>query len=346
MALSTQAGDSSGNPPLRKKKPSGAESRKRKAAREAAMAQPGIKATREARTAKLSISQKQHKAEKATREAPEAQPGTSNSKAIRVKRNLSDGSTPRAAVKRSKTNIETGKSYSGVLTDIRMAIMPENYPESAISQEQAELIRNCILQELDKLNVGGSEPKFSEVRHRAGMLRAVCVDAGTCSWLAGLVRNLAPWDCAKLKLVREDDLPKPIKALVWIPGPQMVSDQILHRFKVQNQKLPMSSWRVVSTKADPKGQQMVVAMGESSWKATRSETKGQAEAQEGMGTIVAGPSNLSIPEPGRGDGTRSAVDSPRSIGTPHTITDLLESQMVDLLRTPPSEGSDSAGQKC
>ncbi|GJQ81731.1 hypothetical protein Trydic_g9170 [Trypoxylus dichotomus] len=60
MALSTQAGDSSGNPPLRKKKPSSAERRKRKAAKEAAMAQPGSKATREARTAKPGISQKQH----------------------------------------------------------------------------------------------------------------------------------------------------------------------------------------------------------------------------------------------------------------------------------------------
>ncbi|GJQ68736.1 hypothetical protein Trydic_g17268 [Trypoxylus dichotomus] len=142
----------------------------------------------------------------------------------------------------------------------------------------------------------------------------------------------------------------------------MESDQILHRLKVQNQKLPMSSWRVVSTKADPKGQQMVVAMNESSWKVLQDtyhgklhlqfsfrlfgrKTKEQAEAQERMDTIVAGPSNLSTPEPGRGDGTGSAVDSPRSIGTAHTITDLLESQMVDLLRTPPSEGSDSAGQE-
>ncbi|GJQ65600.1 hypothetical protein Trydic_g7697 [Trypoxylus dichotomus] len=216
----------------------------------------------------------------------------------------------------------------------------------------------------EKRHPGGPEPKFSEVRHRAGMLRAACVDAGT--WFAGVLRNCAPWDGAKLKLVRGDDLPKAIKALVWIPGPQMESDQILHRLKVQNQKLPMSSWRVVGTKADPKGQQMVVAMDESSWKVLQDtyhgklhlqfssvsfrllgrKPKEQAEAQERMDTIVAGPSNLSTPEPGRGDGTGSAVYSPRSIGTAHTITDLLESQMVDLLPTPPSEGDDSAGQEC
>ncbi|GJQ65259.1 hypothetical protein Trydic_g7386 [Trypoxylus dichotomus] len=65
-----------------------------------------------------------------------------------------------------------------------------------------------------------------------------------------------------------------------------------------------------------------------------------------MDTIVAGLSNLSTPEPGRGDGTGSAVDSPRLIGTAHTITDLLESQMVDLLHTPPSEGSDSRPDYC
>ncbi|GJQ65069.1 hypothetical protein Trydic_g7219 [Trypoxylus dichotomus] len=130
-------GDTSENPPLRKKKPSGAEKRKCKAAR--------VKAIREAGEAKRGISQRQHKAvrktsmaqpgttqkhKKAIREAPKAQPATSYSKATAVKRNLSDGSTPSAPVRRPRTNTET-------LTDIRMAIVPENYAESSISQEQA-----------------------------------------------------------------------------------------------------------------------------------------------------------------------------------------------------------------
>ncbi|GJQ72335.1 hypothetical protein Trydic_g3422 [Trypoxylus dichotomus] len=98
-------------------------------------------------------------------------------------------------------------------------------------------------------------------------------------WLPGVVRNCAPLDGAKLKLVREDDLPKPIKALVWIPLPQTESDQILHRLKVQNQKLPVNSWRVVSTKADPKGQQMVVAMDDSSWKVPQDTYHGRLHLQ-------------------------------------------------------------------
>ncbi|GJQ69574.1 hypothetical protein Trydic_g6670 [Trypoxylus dichotomus] len=114
----------------------------------------------------------------------------------------------------------------------------------------------------------------------------------------------------------------------------MESDQILHRLKVQNQKLPMSSWRVVSSKADPKVEQMVVAMDESSWKVLQDtyhgrltlqfssvslrllgrKPKEQAEAQERMDTTVAGPSSLSTPEPDGGDGTGSAIDPPRSKG--------------------------------
>ncbi|GJQ81887.1 hypothetical protein Trydic_g9911 [Trypoxylus dichotomus] len=64
MALSTQTGDSSQNPPLRKKKPSGAERRKRKAAEEAAMAQVGSS----------------HNQEKAIREAGEAKPAKNSIK--------------------------------------------------------------------------------------------------------------------------------------------------------------------------------------------------------------------------------------------------------------------------
>ncbi|GJQ73757.1 hypothetical protein Trydic_g14089 [Trypoxylus dichotomus] len=88
----------------------------------------------------------------------------------------------------------------------------------------------------------------------------------------------------------------------------------------------MSSWRVVGTKADPKGQQIVIVMDESSWKVLHDtyhgrlhlqfssvsfrllgrKTKEQAEAQEQMDTIVAGQSNLSTPAPGGGDGNGSA----------------------------------------
>ncbi|GJQ70271.1 hypothetical protein Trydic_g22711 [Trypoxylus dichotomus] len=142
------------------------------------------------------------------------------------------------------------------------------------------------------------------------MLRAASVVAGTCSWLVGVVQNYAPWDGAKLKMVRENELSKPIRALDTYHG----------RLHLQ---FSFVSFKLLGQKA-----------------------KEQAEVQEWMDTTIAGPSNLSTSQPVGGDGTVSAVDSPSSIGTAHTITHLLESQMVDLLRTPPSEANDSIEQEC
>ncbi|GJQ84729.1 hypothetical protein Trydic_g21134 [Trypoxylus dichotomus] len=102
------------------------------------------RATRETRNAKPCISQKQHKA---VRKLSKAQPETIHSKATGEKRNLSESSTTKP-VKPTETSKD------------------ENYPESSIYPEQAKLVRNCILHELDKLNVGGSEPRSNEVRNR------------------------------------------------------------------------------------------------------------------------------------------------------------------------------------
>lgn len=53
---------------------------------------------------------------------------------------------------------------------------------------------------------------------------------------------------------------------VWIPEPPREPEKILHRLKVQNEKLPMSSWRMVNTKVNLKEQQVVVTMDENMWK--------------------------------------------------------------------------------
>lgn len=186
------------------------------------------------------------------------------------------------------------------------------------------------------------------------------MDASTCSWLAGVVQNCTPWEGAKLKLVKETDLTKTVRALAWIPGPAAQPDKILRRLKVQNRKIPLGSWRVVNTKADPKGQQVVFAMDESSWKVLKETlgsklyfqwstlnfrllgrgAKGEVETEQ-MDTAEAGPSTS---EQGGGDETGQAVGSPQSTGTASTITDSLELSLVDLLRVPSSEEDTAAGQ--
>lgn len=148
--------------------------------------------------------------------------------------------------------------------EIRMAIVPEDYPNSTITKEQADIIRTCLLEELDNVGEEGPQLQFNEVRHVGNIMRAVCVDMQTCLWLADAVHNCTPWEGAKLKLVKEPLIYKSVKAVIWIPGPATEPKKILHRLKVQNQALPMSSWRIVNAKRNVKGQVVVISMDMSS----------------------------------------------------------------------------------
>ena len=117
---------------------------------------------------------------------------------------------------------------------------------------------------MDKLG-SGIHPKFSECRHREGTLRITCADQATKDWLGGLTSQEEPWEGAKLRFVEAKNLPKPVRTMVWVPGPVLEPEKIISRIAVQNEGICTESWRVVDRKEDSKGQQLVVLMDQTSW---------------------------------------------------------------------------------
>lgn len=217
-----------------------------------------------------------------TRSIPKeaGQPGTSGTSAASAstsggkvergsKRNRSDSSTPKQKTKKSK-GAEPTLSYKEACTGAKMVILPEGYPDTCLTEEQAEIIKCYLLKKIDELEEEGSapRPKFADVRHKGGLLTVTCVDSATREWLDKTAKQCPPnelWEGAKLDLLEAKDVPKPVRTLAWIPGPKMEPKTILHRIAVQNAGVTTKSWKVVDTKPDPKGQQVVITMDERSW---------------------------------------------------------------------------------
>lgn len=189
-----------------------------------------------------------------------------------VKRDRSEGSTPEGPKKcqqpkkRGRVSNDPGTSYAAALKDTKIAILPHGYPETSLSESQGELIKNALINALDEIAEGQQPPRFSGVYFRGGFLLASCADQATKEWLERMVEKCVPWEGAKLSVCDAKDIPKPIRALVWIPGPIQEPEKTLRRLRVQNPGLQTSTWTVVDRKPDPKGQQLILMVDEASWR--------------------------------------------------------------------------------
>lgn len=213
----------------------------------------------------------------------EAKPGTSTGGTSTYKggqkRNRSDGSTPtekaRPTKKSSRDPKGPVKSFKDALSDFHLAIVPGEFPEITINDEQAGLIKNHLLAKIDEMQEGGTAPRFSEVRLREGALMISCPDRDTWTWLEQTVRASSLWEGAKLSVIDAKEVPKPVRTMVWIPGPATKPDTVLHRLAIQNPGLITKNWRVVNEKQDPKGQQLIILMEEKSWKRIQEKLHGK-----------------------------------------------------------------------
>lgn len=190
---------------------------------------------------------------------PTAKPTLKETGPEAKKRQRSDASTPRPA-KKSKTAL----SYQEAAAGIKMVFVDDNL-ERSLSEEESGRIKTWILNGIDGLEPGTVAPRFYDCHHRMGALHITCSDQATVDWLSGLLSREAPWEGASLRFIEAKNLPTPVRALVWVPGPKVEPATILKRLETQNPDLKTTQWRVVDQKEDPKGQQLVVLMEKTSW---------------------------------------------------------------------------------
>lgn len=183
------------------------------------------------------------------------------------KRRRSDESTPNRETKRPKHGSpkDATRSFKEAIEGQKMAIIHQDM-EGHLTEEDTGKLKTWIIQRIDSMGEeeGKVYPRFTEARYRAGALHIVCSDAASRGWLGRQLEQAVPWEGARLRLVEAKNLPKPVRAMVWIPGPQEEPGAIIKRIGRQN-PVDTKRWTVVDRKDDPKGQQLVVLMDQKSW---------------------------------------------------------------------------------
>lgn len=203
-------------------------------------------------------------------------PSTSKKSDPRIgtsKRYRSDGSTPpgtsaekaRPLPKKLKTTgtIKGTRSFSEATTGHKMAFISED-PERTLTTEEVDLVKSWILGRIDAIETGRHYPHFSECRSWRGALHIHCADQQSKDWLGAQLEVSKPWEGARLRFLDVKDLPKPVRAMVWIPGPAMEPELLFKRIEKQN-PIATGDWKAVDRREDPKGQQLIVLMDQTSW---------------------------------------------------------------------------------
>lgn len=70
------------------------------------------------------------------------------------------------------------------------------------------------------------------------------------------INKHVPWEAAKPSVIGAKDLSKPVRPKTWIPGPEEA---------VKTSKAATRHWEL-GKKQDAKGLQLIVLLGEASWK--------------------------------------------------------------------------------
>jgi len=73
-------------------------------------------------------------------------------------------------------------SFSDAAVGLKMAIMDVRYPDKFITQEQATILKEWLLERIQESGTEGVSPRFLEDRLR-GSVFFVCFDHATKNWL-------------------------------------------------------------------------------------------------------------------------------------------------------------------
>ncbi|XP_058811537.1 uncharacterized protein LOC131676490 [Topomyia yanbarensis] len=136
---------------------------------------------------------------------------------------------------------ERETNFSAINTDIKIGIIPKNYPEALLGTEEAANIRKVVLQLMVTQRANNNiKPQFTQnTELRLGFMVFHCSDEGTARWLEQQVH----WDDLGCYTVRESEIPTGLAVVGHFQdSAEDTTDFILGMIEAQNDLLS-SGWR-------------------------------------------------------------------------------------------------------
>lgn len=204
-------------------------------------------------------------------EAP-ANSGGSSQTGNPLKRSRGDSATPPSAEKPVKkargvggqahpasdnSIAGRGTSFRDTLAGVKIAIVPEAFPEVKLKAEQGEQVEEGLMDSFQPME-DGSYPSFLGTYIEKGALIVSCFNDATARWLVSIMEGFRPLgEELKLRAGPRKEILKATKVFFRAPPKLKSPDRILDMLDKQNPTLKAKEWSVLQSRPDPKGHTFV-----------------------------------------------------------------------------------------
>nr|CAH7756807.1 unnamed protein product [Callosobruchus chinensis] len=125
--------------------------------------------------------------------------------------------------------------------------MPQDFPDSVLSSDQVEQVKEAILDKIVDMDECLVKPKFLRAINRIDYLSLICANEETVTWLANEIASIKPWEECSLKIMKGDSFPVSEIVHATLPkSTEYTTEKILKLIEGQNEGLKATSWRMVS----------------------------------------------------------------------------------------------------
>lgn len=201
------------------------------------------------------------------------------------KRQRSEGNSPttpesKAKEKKSRHDVsqpgpsgEThAASYSQAVTQLKMAVVLEAYPDAKLSDEMMKSLKTSLTKEIFKSKPEES-PKFTNYYGEKGVLYITCADEASRQWLVNKISgDLKECIGTPLRTGPFKEIVRSTKMTMWVSA-ELVDligatdpKSVITLLRTQNPNLPIEDISVINSNVDKAGTTIVLHVGESALK--------------------------------------------------------------------------------
>ncbi|XP_055622394.1 uncharacterized protein LOC129765962 [Toxorhynchites rutilus septentrionalis] len=146
----------------------------------------------------------------------------------------------------TKTTIESAISFKEALEQIKVGILPENYPNTELTTAQLDSIQNALLTAMEQQRNEPVKPKFFNCSYKSGYLILSCKDHQTSEWLKKVFPMITLEDNIKLVALDAKNILRPEILHALFPQSATYSDERLKsHIESQNENLSTNKWRIL-----------------------------------------------------------------------------------------------------
>ncbi|XP_011313318.1 uncharacterized protein [Fopius arisanus] len=145
---------------------------------------------------------------------------------------------------KEKVNLGTTSFKEAAKGGGRVAIVSSGHPEPSLTEDQADLIKNALVDKMFGRDEKGQYPNFQGHRFEQGLLWVRCTDAQSKEWLMRVASALAPWEGTSLALMDKDELPRLSRVTAFLPEKPAGGAAALDRLAERNQGISTRKWRI------------------------------------------------------------------------------------------------------